>query len=249
VFVINSSNQRVGIGTAPQATLDVWSTSNDVAIIRANTNNADNTIRYTTSQPNATIGIAFEQINSDLVGGIRLDQSGSLSLHVGESNHANLSNASRVINILANNNVGIGSMVPKNQLDVQGNVYVSKNMEVDGVISINSIPAGYLGLPQVILTGSTSMQMSDQGKHYYSQLSSNATLTIPSHSVAPYPIGTKIMIINGGTGTITVGTGDGINLFMAGSSVNGPRNLSSYGVATIICVAESFWFIYGTGIS
>ena len=131
---INNSNLFVGIGTSPVAVLDVWSNTNDIAIIRGSKNNSDNAIRFTTDQTNSSIGLALEQQAANKVGGIRIDQLGNVSIHVNENTGADLSNSSRVINILPNYNVGIGSMSPTNKLDVEGNVHIS------GVLTVGSTP-------------------------------------------------------------------------------------------------------------
>ena len=81
---------------------------------------------------------------------MRLDQNGNLSLHVGENMDANLSDASRVINILTNNNVGIGSMSPKTQLDVQGDAHVSGSLSVGIVPTITGSRNGNAALASLL---------------------------------------------------------------------------------------------------
>ena len=131
LIIIDNTTGNVGIATStPMARIDVQSTDGQVARFGSTANNSDNGVRFTTDQVNSTMGLVMEQRSANQVGGLRLDQNGNLSLHVGESMDANLSNASRVINILPNNNVGIGSMAPRNQLDVQGNAYVSGSLSV-----------------------------------------------------------------------------------------------------------------------
>lgn len=134
LIVVNNANLAVGIGTSPSTTFDLYSSNSDVAVFRASKNNNDNTIRATTSQSNSTLGVALEQRASNKLGGLRIDQNGNISIHVNENMGSNLSNASRVINILTNNNVGIGSMIPKNQLDVQGNAHIT------GTLAIGNTP-------------------------------------------------------------------------------------------------------------
>ena len=134
VVVINNSFHTVGIGSAATAQLEVWSTTNDVVKIHAAQNNQDNTIRVTTDVSNSTLGLAFEQTNTNRVGGIRMDQNGNISIHAGEDMFANLSNTSRVINILTNHNVGIGSALPQTNFDVAGNAKIS------GTLAVGTIP-------------------------------------------------------------------------------------------------------------
>lgn len=141
-ILIDNSNNRVGIGTYPSSsTLEMISTDTDPMRVISTANNSDVGIRFTTSQVNATLGLVLEQRNTNKVGGIRIDQNGNISIHANESMDASLSDSSRIINILPNNNVGIGSMTPRNQLDVQGNAYIS------GTLSVGSLPTvtGSLG--------------------------------------------------------------------------------------------------------
>ena len=143
VIVIDNINQTVGIGTIATSQFEILSNTNDVARIKSLQNNQDNTIRITTDVNNSTLGIAFEQTASNRVGGLRMDQNGLVSIHAGENMFANLSNSSRVINILPNHNVGIGSVSPQHTLDVAGNVAVSGHLTVGAVPTITgSISSG-----------------------------------------------------------------------------------------------------------
>ena len=149
-MVIDGGNLTVGIGTAPRARLDVQAAGNSIAIFRGSLNNSDTGIRLTTSFPNATMGLVLEQRSANKVGGIRLDQGGNVSLHANESMDANLSDASAVIKILTNNNVGIGSMVPQSRLDVQGNARISGTLSVGTVPSITGSRGGNAALASLL---------------------------------------------------------------------------------------------------
>lgn len=155
-LIINNSNQNIGIGTTPQVRLDVQSTDTNPVIVRATQNNSDNGVRLTTSQVNATMGVVLEQRSANKVGGLRVDQNGNISIHVNESMDANLSDASRVINILTNNKVGIGSMNPQSQLDVSGNARISGTLNVGTVPSITGSRGGNAALAS-LLTALESM--------------------------------------------------------------------------------------------
>ena len=149
-MVITNSTQTVGIGSAAQSQFEVWSHTNDVMRVHALVNNADDTIRFTTSTLNATLGFAFEQTNTNRVGGLRMDQNGNVSLHAGEDMFANLSNTSRVINILPNHNVGIGSTTPQRTLDVAGNVHISSTLTIGAVPTITGSRTSGLALQNLL---------------------------------------------------------------------------------------------------
>ena len=150
VIQIDNANLTIGLNTSPQTTLDISSSFTDPVIVRATQNNSDNGIRLTTDQINATMGLVLEQRVANKLGGIRIDQNGNISVHVNESMDANLSDASRVINILPNNNVGIGSMNPQNQLDVQGNASVSGTLSVGTVPTITGSRGGNAALANLL---------------------------------------------------------------------------------------------------
>jgi hypothetical protein len=149
-IILDNSNVTVGIGTSPQVTLDIFSTYTNPLIVRAAQNNSDNGVRLTTNQINATMGMLLEQRISNKLGGMRIDQNGNISIHVNESMDANLSDASRVINILPNNNVGIGSMIPQNQLDVQGNAAISGTLSIGGIPTISGSRGGNAALASLL---------------------------------------------------------------------------------------------------
>jgi hypothetical protein len=147
---IDHANVTVGIGTYPQVKLDVYSLDTNPLIVRAGQDNNDNGIRLTTSPANTTMGVVLEQRTANKVGGIRIDQNGNISIHVNESMDANLSDATRIINILPNNNVGIGSMNPQNQLDVTGDVSISGTLTVGVTPTISGSRGGNAALASLL---------------------------------------------------------------------------------------------------
>lgn len=150
VVVIDNTTQTVGIGSAAAAQLEVWSNTNDVVKIHAALDNQDNTLRVTTDVTNSTLGLAFEQTNTNRVGGIRMDQWGNVSIHAGEDMFANLSNTSRVINISPNHMVGIGTAAPQVTLDVAGNTRISGTLTVGSIPSITGSRTSGLALENLL---------------------------------------------------------------------------------------------------
>jgi hypothetical protein len=136
---INVPSRNVGIGTNATARLTVASQENDVSTFHAYKPLSDNSIRFSTVPSTSSIGLVLEQRSANSVGGMRLDQNGNISIHVNESMDANLSDASRVIVILPNNNVGIGSMSPKNQLDVDGNTFIAGSVGIGTAVSSDKL--------------------------------------------------------------------------------------------------------------
>lgn len=252
---ITSAYGNIGIGTTPTSTFDVYSINNDVAIFRAGRNTNDNAIRFTTGQ-NATFGLVLEQTTANKVGGMRIDQNGNISIHVNESSFANLSDASRIINILPNNNVGIGSMTPQSQLDVQGNVKITGLLQFSNVdLSSSSIffadgsSQSTGGGGGVTASGTRSLSLGDVGRYIISTTAGSETITIPNDTSLAFPVGGRTSVILNGSGTVTISPEGPAQLYLAGTGATGNRTLAAYGFATLVKIASNTWFISGNGIT
>jgi hypothetical protein len=113
--------------------------------------------------------------------------------------------------------------------------------------SAGSFEIGYRDVPQILLTGSTTITVNDGGKHYYYSGSTNSTLTIPD--TTDIKIGTAIAIVNNGTGNILVQRASGVVLKLAGAATDDDRTISPNGQVTILKVSSSTWFISGAGVA
>jgi hypothetical protein len=105
-------------------------------------------------------------------------------------------------------------------------------------------------MPQRSTAVSTILALTDAGRHIYVTASSQ-TITIPANSGAnsvAFPIGTVVTIVNDSASTITIGiTTD--TLVQANSTNMGSRTLAAYGMATLLKVTATRWFISGNGVS
>jgi hypothetical protein len=105
-----------------------------------------------------------------------------------------------------------------------------------GTIDANTI--GYRGLPQ---STNTTLALADAGKHIYTA----SNVTIPANGSIAFPVGTTIVIANSGSATLTISiTTD--TLRQAGTSTGtGTRTLLAYGIATLVKVTSTVWYISG----
>jgi hypothetical protein len=106
-----------------------------------------------------------------------------------------------------------------------------------------------MGIPQNSQSTNYPVVAADAGKHIY-LTANNTTVTIPANSNVAFPIGTTIMVIAGhasGSTNITVTT-DTLRMSGTGSNTT-PRTLASYGMATLVKVAATTWFISGNGLT
>ena len=115
--------------------------------------------------------------------------------------------------------------------------------------TVNSTAAsvGYMGLPQNS-TGTTTLTISDAGKHIYITTSSQ-TITIPADSSVPYPIGTTITFIAGPSATTATIAITSDTMRLAGAGTTGSRTLAAHGMASAVKVAATLWYINGTGLT
>ena len=106
-------------------------------------------------------------------------------------------------------------------------------------------------VPQNAQTTNYTLQLSDAGKHIYYTQSSNTILYIPTTSNVAFSNGTTIMIVSrtSSSANVTVSPNTGVSMYLAGNTTSASRNVTTYGMATLIQVAANTWFINGTGVA
>ena len=144
--------------------------------------------------------------------------------------------------------------------------YAQANVTVGGLNSANANIALILGvqttqntniaaaaqtIPQNAQSTNYTLQLTDAGKHIYYTQSSNTTLYIPTTSNVAFANGSTIMIVSrtSSNANITVTPNTGVSMYLAGNTTSDSRNVTTYGMATLIQVAANTWFINGTGVS
>lgn len=90
-------------------------------------------------------------------------------------------------------------------------------------------------------TASYTLVLSDAGKMISMNSSSANTITIPPNSSVAFPVGTKIIITQNGTGSTTIQAGSGVTL-NAPASVSAQIN-EQYGSRVILKVATDTWLL------
>jgi hypothetical protein len=106
-------------------------------------------------------------------------------------------------------------------------------------------------MPQNNLTSNYVVTLADQGRHLYYNVATSSILYIPTTSNVAFPIGATIDIVSrtSSSANVTITPNTGVSLFLAGNTTSAGRNVTTYGVATLICVAANTWFVRGTGVS
>jgi len=148
--------------------------------------------------------------------------------------------------ITATGTITGGNIVTAGYVSAVGSVQASTlSIANDG--TIDGKPIGYANTPQLSLfSGTQFLNASDTGKHYYYTGSGVANVSIISTGL---PVGTTVVMINRGSGTFNITVDPGISLYLAGNTTSANRSISSYGMATVICVESGVWMINGTGVT
>ena len=147
-------------------------------------------------------------------------------------------------------NVTGGNILTGGLVSVTGNI-TGGNLTIAGntaTITTASYSIGYLNVPQVSLAANATTALTDSGKHYYSTSASNLTLTVADNSAVSWPVGTSFIVVNRGTGNITVAPAAGVSLYLAGNSTSASRVLTTYNLATCLNLAANVWMISGSGL-
>ena len=140
--------------------------------------------------------------------------------------------------------------VCQNHSSMNGAFLVQNLISTINTQSIN-IAAAAQTIPQNAQSTNYTLQLTDAGKHIYYTQSSNTTLYIPTTSNVAFANGSTIMIVSrtSSNANITVTPNTGVSMYLAGNTTSASRNVTTYGVATLIQVAANTWFINGTGVS
>jgi hypothetical protein len=119
---------------------------------------------------------------------------------------------------------------------------------------------GYMGIPSSsgATTGAYTLAIGDAGEHVYT--TATRTVTIPGNTTGTgpvaFPVGTTIAFVNDAGATLTLQmqatATDTCILAGAGTSMTGgtgSRTLAAHGVATLVKVTSTRWYISGNGLS
>ncbi len=98
---------------------------------------------------------------------------------------------------------------------------------------------------QNIQNGNYTLVLIDARKHIYKASGgAGETITIPANASVAFPLGTAIPIVNRGGGTLSIAiTTD--TLVLEGLGTTGTRTLGDDGIATLLKVTSTVWFISG----
>jgi len=114
--------------------------------------------------------------------------------------------------------------------------------------ALGGLSSDYRGLPQIVKSASFGFDPAFNlpGGHTRWTGNTGSGTFNPSNN---YATGDSHVIINDGTGVLSIIPDTGVTLIWAASGASGTRSLAVGGVASVICVALNRYFISGTGLS
>jgi hypothetical protein len=116
--------------------------------------------------------------------------------------------------------------------------------------TVSGFSIGYRDLPQVT-AGNVTLALTDASKHFYANTTAPSIITVPSNANVAFPIGTTIVIVNRGSGNITIqnqGAGAPFLYLSGNATTTTSRTLTQYGMATLVKTETNLWFVNGTGV-
>ena len=112
----------------------------------------------------------------------------------------------------------------------------------------NSFALGFRDIPPHAINSATTLALSDRGKHLYAT-GSGYTVLIPTNAAVAFPLGSAVLTVNDGSGSITIAPDTGVTLIWAPSGTSGSRTLARYGEAVVKKLDTNRWLISGSGLT
>ena len=141
---------------------------------------------------------------------------------------SNTTTIGTAVYFVSNGNVGIGNSSPTNKLKVAGII-------ADDSGDVRTVPLNSK-------TSTYQLASTDAGLC----VTTNANITVNGQVVST---GFVTSIFNNSTATITITSGSGVTMYLAGTATTGNRSLAQRGVATVLCVAANTFVISGSGLT
>jgi hypothetical protein len=114
--------------------------------------------------------------------------------------------------------------------------------------ALGGLGTAYQRLPQVAKSAAFSFTTDMDGGHVR-YTGAAAPATIDPNATTNFPRDAVVLLVNDGSGALTVTRGAGVALIWAASGADANRTLAVGGMATIIQVATNRWFISGAGLT
>ncbi len=114
--------------------------------------------------------------------------------------------------------------------------------------ALGGLGAAYQRLPQVAKSAAFHFSTDMDGGHVR-YTGAAAAATIDPNATTAFPRDAIVLIVNDGSGALTITRGASVALIWASSGADADRTLAVGGMAAILQVSTDRWFISGAGLS
>lgn len=105
-------------------------------------------------------------------------------------------------------------------------------------------------VPRVNIRDATyTIELLDSGGSIVHTSASAHTWTIPPQASVAFPGTTQILLVNSGSGVVTIARGAGVALRQAATATDKNMSLAQHTVATLVRSGANSWYIIGAGVS
>jgi hypothetical protein len=117
-----------------------------------------------------------------------------------------------------------------------------------GLAALGGLGSAYQRLPQVAKSAAFTLDTTMDGGHVR-YTGAAAAGTINPNATTNLPRDYVTVLVNDGSGAVTITRGAGVALIWASSGADANRVLAVGGIATLLQVSTDRWFITGAGLS
>ena len=117
-----------------------------------------------------------------------------------------------------------------------------------GLAALGGLSSAYQRLPQAAKSAAFSFTTDMDGGHVR-YTGAAAAATIDPNATTNFPRDAVVLIVNDGSGALTITRGTGVALIWSATGADANRTLAAGGMATILQVATNRWFISGAGLT
>ena len=125
------------------------------------------------------------------------------------------------------------------------------SLAASGIVTSLGRETGYRDIPQNPQSAAYTFALTDRGSYVY-YTGAAAAVTIPPNATVNFPYGnpsTALLVVNDGSGAVTLTQGAGVTIVLAGTGATGSRSLGVGGEASLVQVSINRWFVSGPGVS
>jgi len=114
--------------------------------------------------------------------------------------------------------------------------------------ALGGLGTAYQRLPQTAKSAAFNFTAAMDGGHVR-YTGAAAAATIDPNATTAIPQDAVILIVNDGSGAMTITRGAGVAMLLGGTGADANRSLAIGGMATLLKVAADRWFISGVGLT